>query len=90
MCGRARCSTTTNACASTRTPKRLVFSNALTFDESFRLYLKQGDLAQHGSGIGTWLTNDLGVTPLNIVMKLVQVNNQPVGKDLRRPWQDAV
>jgi len=60
--------------------KRLVFSNALTFDESFRLYLRWGDLAQHGSGIGTWLTNDLGVTPLNIVMKLVQVNNQPVGK----------
>jgi nicotinate phosphoribosyltransferase len=60
--------------------KRLVFSNALTFDESFRLYLKWGDIAQHGSGIGTWLTNDLGITPLNIVMKLIQVNNQPVAK----------
>jgi nicotinate phosphoribosyltransferase len=60
--------------------KRLVFSNALTFDESFRLYLKWGDLAQHGSGIGTWLTNDLGATPLNIVMKLIRVNNQPVAK----------
>ncbi|HEY6354955.1 MAG TPA: nicotinate phosphoribosyltransferase [Burkholderiaceae bacterium] len=60
--------------------KRLVFSNELTFDESFRLYLKWGDVAQHGSGIGTWLTNDLGITPLNIVMKLKQVNNQPVAK----------
>ena len=60
--------------------KRLVFSNALTFDESFRLYAKWGDLAQHGSGIGTWLSNDMGLTPLNIVMKLKQVNNQPVAK----------
>jgi nicotinate phosphoribosyltransferase len=60
--------------------KRLVFSNALTFDESFRLYLQWGDAAQHGSGIGTWLSNDLGLTPLNIVMKLKQVNNQPVAK----------
>jgi nicotinate phosphoribosyltransferase len=60
--------------------KRLVFSNALTFDESLRLYLKWGDAAQHGSGIGTWLSNDLGPTPLNIVMKLKQVNNQPVAK----------
>lgn len=60
--------------------KRLVFSNALTFDESFRLYLHWGDAAQHGSGIGTWLSNDLGLTPLNIVMKLKQVNNQPVAK----------
>ena len=60
--------------------KRLVFSNALTFDESFRLYLRWGDVAQHGSGIGTWLSNDLGLTPLNIVMKLKQVNGQPVAK----------
>jgi nicotinate phosphoribosyltransferase len=60
--------------------KRLVFSNALTFDESFRLYLQWGDAAQHGSGIGTWLSNDLGPAPLNIVMKLKQVNNQPVAK----------
>jgi nicotinate phosphoribosyltransferase len=60
--------------------KRLVFSNALTFDESLRLYLRWGDAAQHGSGIGTWLSNDLGLTPLNIVMKLKQVNHQPVAK----------
>jgi nicotinate phosphoribosyltransferase len=60
--------------------KRLVFSNALTFDESFRLYKQWGDAAQHGSGIGTWLSNDMGLTPLNIVMKLKQVNQQPVAK----------
>jgi nicotinate phosphoribosyltransferase len=60
--------------------KRLVFSNGLDFTESLRLYGAWGDQAGHGSGIGTWLTNDLGVKPLNIVMKLRRVNGQPVAK----------
>jgi nicotinate phosphoribosyltransferase len=33
-----------------------------------------------GFGIGTNLTNDLGLQPLNIVMKLVRANGQPVAK----------
>jgi nicotinate phosphoribosyltransferase len=33
-----------------------------------------------GFGIGTNLTNDVGLEPLNIVMKLVEVNGQPVAK----------
>jgi nicotinate phosphoribosyltransferase len=35
---------------------------------------------QTSFGIGTNLTNDLGVEPLNIVMKLVQCNGNPVAK----------
>ena len=31
-------------------------------------------------GIGTNLTNDVGIPPLNIVMKLVECNGQPVAK----------
>src|SRR5689334_11217646 len=31
-----------------------------------------------GFGIGTHLTNDVGLAPLNIVMKLVSCNGQPV------------
>ena len=31
-------------------------------------------------GIGTNFTNDLGPTPLNIVMKVVEANGQPVAK----------
>ncbi len=31
-------------------------------------------------GIGTHLSNDLGPTPLNIVMKLTHANGQPVAK----------
>jgi nicotinate phosphoribosyltransferase len=33
-----------------------------------------------GFGIGTHLTNDLGVPALSIVMKLVRCNDQPVCK----------
>jgi nicotinate phosphoribosyltransferase len=33
-----------------------------------------------GFGIGTDLTNDVGLVPLNIVMKLVRCNGQPVAK----------
>jgi nicotinate phosphoribosyltransferase len=33
-----------------------------------------------GFGIGTHLSNDVGLTPLNVVMKLVRCNGQPVAK----------
>jgi nicotinate phosphoribosyltransferase len=33
-----------------------------------------------GFGIGTNLTNDTGMAPLNIVMKLIACNGQPVAK----------
>ncbi len=39
-----------------------------------------GDRVPCGFGIGTYLTNDLGPEPLNIVMKLVGCNGQPVAK----------
>ena len=35
---------------------------------------------QTGFGIGTNLTNDLGYKALNIVMKVVEVNDRPVAK----------
>jgi nicotinate phosphoribosyltransferase len=35
---------------------------------------------QTGFGIGTSLSNDVGLTPLNIVMKLTRCNGQPVAK----------
>ena len=60
--------------------KRLVFSDALTVDKALAIYAALGDRAQSGFGIGTNLTNDLGIEPLNIVMKIVSVNGQPVAK----------
>jgi nicotinate phosphoribosyltransferase len=60
--------------------KRLVFSDGLTIDRSIALYEHFRDRIQVAFGIGTSLTNDLGVMPLNIVMKLTECNGQPVAK----------
>ncbi|TDM08817.1 MAG: nicotinate phosphoribosyltransferase [Ideonella sp. MAG2] len=60
--------------------KRLVFSDGLSMDSALGLYQHFGDRTQLGFGIGTHLSNDLGLTPLNIVMKLTAANGQPVAK----------
>ncbi|TCS35657.1 nicotinate phosphoribosyltransferase [Paucimonas lemoignei] len=60
--------------------KRMVFSDSLDFPKAFALYRHFADRTMTGFGIGTNLTNDTGFTPLNIVMKLVACNGQPVAK----------
>ncbi len=60
--------------------KRLVFSDGLNFDRALAIYDHFCDRIQLGFGIGTHLTNDVGLEPLNIVMKLVHCNGQPVAK----------
>jgi len=60
--------------------KRLVFSDGLDIDSALRIHRHFGDRAQLGFGIGTHLTNDMGLQPLNIVMKLREANGQPVAK----------
>lgn len=60
--------------------KRLVFSDGLNLDSALALYHRFADRIQLGFGIGTRLTNDMGLTPLNIVMKLTHANGQPVAK----------
>ncbi|GGY84324.1 nicotinate phosphoribosyltransferase [Pseudoduganella plicata] len=60
--------------------KRLVFSDGLDLDKAVSLYRHFADRIMTGFGIGTWLTNDLGIQPLNIVMKLVRCNGQSVAK----------
>ncbi|HZY20742.1 MAG TPA: nicotinate phosphoribosyltransferase [Ramlibacter sp.] len=60
--------------------KRLVFSDGLTVDRALRIYDAFADRVQLGFGIGTHLTNDMGLQPINIVMKLVEANGQPVAK----------
>jgi nicotinate phosphoribosyltransferase len=57
-----------------------VFSDALDIPTAFRLYRHFAGRTQTGFGIGTNLTNDLGIKPLNIVMKLTSCNGQPVAK----------
>ena len=60
--------------------KRLVFSDGLDLPKALEIWRHFADRVQCGFGIGTHLTNDMGLTPLNIVMKLVECNGQPVAK----------
>ncbi|MBF5003863.1 nicotinate phosphoribosyltransferase [Diaphorobacter caeni] len=60
--------------------KRFVFSDGLNVDSALALYHHFGDHVQLGFGIGTQLTNDMGLKQLNIVMKIVHANGQPVAK----------
>jgi nicotinate phosphoribosyltransferase len=60
--------------------KRLVFSDALDLNKAIALYRHFADRIMTGFGIGTNLTNDVGLPTLNIVMKLVCCNGQSVAK----------
>ena len=57
-----------------------MFSDGLDLPTAIRLYRTFADRTQTGFGIGTHLSNDVGLTPLNIVMKLTACNGQPVAK----------
>ena len=60
--------------------KTLVFSDSLDVDKVLRLHAYFHGRCKVAFGVGTNLTNDLGPTPLNIVMKMVRCNDQPVAK----------
>jgi nicotinate phosphoribosyltransferase len=60
--------------------KRLVFSDGLDVPKAMALHQHFSDRIALGFGIGTNLSNDVGITPLNIVMKLTRCNGQPVAK----------
>ena len=60
--------------------KTLIFSDGLTIPRVIELYQRFVGRAQLAFGVGTNLTNDLGPEPLQIVMKMVRCNGQPVAK----------
>ena len=60
--------------------KMLTFSDGLNLEKAWNLHQYFKDRFQVSFGIGTNLTNDLGQTPLNIVLKLVECNGQSVAK----------
>lgn len=60
--------------------KRLVFSDGLDLATAIRIYDTFADRTNLGFGIGTHLTNDVGLAPIHIVMKLTSANGQPVAK----------
>jgi nicotinate phosphoribosyltransferase len=60
--------------------KTIVFSDSLTIPRVIELYQRFRDRVRIAFGVGTNLTNDLGYTPLQIVIKMVRCNGQPVAK----------
>jgi len=60
--------------------KMLTFSDGLNLEKAWQLHQYYKDRFKVSFGIGTNLTNDMGQTPLNIVLKLVECNGQSVAK----------
>lgn len=60
--------------------KSLIFSDALTIPRVIELYRRFHGRVGIGFGIGTNLMNDLGPEALNVVIKMVKANGQPVAK----------
>jgi len=60
--------------------KSLVFSDSLTFPTAIKIAKQFAGRCKVSFGIGTNLTNDLGVEPLQIVIKMLRCNGQPVAK----------
>jgi nicotinate phosphoribosyltransferase len=60
--------------------RTLVFSDALTFARVVELYRRFQGRARVAFGVGTHLMNDVGYAPLQIVIKMVRCNGQPVAK----------
>jgi len=60
--------------------KTLIFSDGLSFPLAIEIARRFHGRARTAFGIGTNLTNDLGYEPLNIVIKMIECNGQPVAK----------
>ena len=60
--------------------KTLVFSDGLSFPLAIELAKRFEGRCITAFGIGTNLTNDLSYQPLQVVMKMVRCNGQPVAK----------
>lgn len=60
--------------------KLLIFSDGLTMQSAYDIFSYFKGRAKTAYGIGTSLTNDVGFEPIQIVIKMVRCNNQPVAK----------
>ncbi len=60
--------------------KTLLFSDSLDFNKADKIYRHFADKAHVAFGIGTYISNDTCVNPLNIVMKVTKCNGQDVAK----------
>ena len=70
--------------------KTFVFSDGLDIDKVMALYARFRGRVRMSFGVGTNLTNDLGPKPLQIVLKMVRCNGQPVAKLSDTPGKTMV
>ncbi|MBD5495535.1 MAG: nicotinate phosphoribosyltransferase [Lachnospiraceae bacterium] len=60
--------------------KTLLFSDSLNFEKADKIFRYFQGRAKVAFGIGTYISNDTDVEPLNIVMKVTKCNGQDVAK----------
>ncbi|MDR1170329.1 MAG: nicotinate phosphoribosyltransferase [Prevotellaceae bacterium] len=63
------------------TSKTIVYSDSLNVEEVERIKKHVANRIHDTYGIGTFFSNDVGATPLNMVIKLTQVKINPERKD---------
>lgn len=70
--------------------KVLIFSDGLTIPRCVELFERFHGRIQIAFGVGTNLTNDVGPEPLQLVLKMIQCNGQPVAKISDTPGKTMV
>jgi len=60
--------------------KTLLFSDSLNFERADAIFRYFQGRVKVAFGIGTYISNDTDVEPLNIVMKVTKCNGQDVAK----------
>src|SRR5690625_5221374 len=60
--------------------RTLIFSDSLDVPKAAEIWRRFRDRINVSFGIGTNLTHDTGVKPINIVIKMTECNGQPVVK----------
>lgn len=62
------------------TTKTLLFSDSLNFEKADKIFRHFSGKTKVAFGIGTYISNDTDMEPLNIVMKVTKCNGQDVAK----------
>ena len=70
--------------------KLLIFSDGLTIPRCIEIHDRFAGRCQTAFGVGTNLMNDLGPAPLQILLKMVRCNDQPVAKISDTPGKTMV
>ena len=70
--------------------KVIVFSDGLNFPRCIELFERFNGRIQLAFGVGTNLTNDVGPQALQIVLKMIECNGQPVAKISDTPGKTMV